>query len=243
MDEKSQQFKEKCEKRLKPIFANKVPEAPLSINLKKMENGFYLVRVLVHLEKGQLGVIKTDILSELLIDEIYDELQSKFDFYLKQIERELFQFDTVTQSDFYNEIDALEDGEYSFKALILEDDLVTSKILMRSLRKVGGYCFLEQNPMEALRIIENEDIDILFLDWNLPYYNGESFLKKADVILQKKEIKHKIPLIVCTSLLKSDIFIPQVHNFKLEEIWNKSYPFSVIFNSIESIVKNEKLSF
>lgn len=243
MDEKSQQFIEKCINKLKPIFVNKVPEAPIDIKIKKMENGFYLVRVLVSLEKGQLGAIRTDSLSDILIEDIYDELQSKFDFYLNQIERDVFQFDTVTQSDFYNEINTLEDAEYKFKVLILEDDLVTSKILMRSLKKVGGYCFVKQNPLEALRVIENEDIDMLFLDWNLPYFNGESFLKKADVILQKKEIKHKIPLIICTSLLKSDIFIPHVHNFKLEEIWNKSYPFSVIFNSIESIVKNEKLSF
>lgn len=241
MEANSQKFQNLMTERLLNLIAGDLTKDDVNIQVRLFDAYKHEVKVRINLKKGQIGVVQVGILSELLMNSICLEMHQKYLSYLDQARRDLFKFENVDEHGLYSELSLLTEPQKKYTALILEDDPVASKVLEQSLCKMGINSKILQDPDSALKYLKVNDIDILFLDWNLPYYNGEVFLTKADFILQEKKLSHKIPLVICTSHLESEMNIPFVCNFKLEEVWNKAFPFSNIFNSMEVVLKREKL--
>jgi DNA-binding LytR/AlgR family response regulator len=67
------------------------------------------------------------------------------------------------------------------KCIIIDDEPVARKVLQEFIEEVD---YLElageaENPLKAINLLSNNDIDIIFLDINMPKINGIDFLKSA----------------------------------------------------------------
>ena len=85
------------------------------------------------------------------------------------------------------------------KILIVDDSRIMQNILRNSFdeREAWGKTefFSAADGEEALSIIENNKIDVLLLDWNMPKLDGLSVLKQ----LRQTELYKNLPVIMITS--------------------------------------------
>lgn len=84
------------------------------------------------------------------------------------------------------------------KCIIVDDEPVARKVLQEFIEEID---FLElegqaENPLKAIPLLENKDIDIIFLDINMPKINGMEFLKiakpQATVIMTTAYADHAV---------------------------------------------------
>ncbi len=81
--------------------------------------------------------------------------------------------------------------------LVVDDSRIMRSIVINSLAsKKLPYSFLEaSNGKEALSLLENNEIDLIFLDWNMPQLSGLNFLKHV-----RATKKHEnLPIVMVTS--------------------------------------------
>ncbi len=65
------------------------------------------------------------------------------------------------------------------KCIIIEDEPVARKILVEYIEEID-YLELKgvaENPLKAMPLLDDNDVDLLFLDINMPKINGIDFLK------------------------------------------------------------------
>ncbi|PLX94598.1 MAG: hypothetical protein C0621_05320 [Desulfuromonas sp.] len=110
--------------------------------------------------------------------------------------------------------------------LVVDDDLLTRKVLDTCIRKNGHECTCVSNGEEALRAIEENTYCLVFMDLNMPVMDGITATKK---IRQGAcgFINKRIPIIAATAETTS--------SFQLQRNGFTNYlrkPF--FFNSIEA---------
>ncbi len=84
------------------------------------------------------------------------------------------------------------------KILVVDDSRIMRNIVKNSLlkEKNKNYEFVEaDNGIDAFNILEQEHIDLLLVDWNMPHLNGLDLTKELRAL--KKHIK--LPIIMITS--------------------------------------------
>lgn len=226
------------QRELKPIMQN----SQLEVKLKNEDNAWRLV-VVMKFPKGFLGVKREGADLNKILYSAIAELKLKYKVMELNSENEHFQFDKMEELDFYNQM-CSSDPELtgqSLKTMILEDDLASEKVLEHALQRVGCDVDYFLFPEEALGALQFKSYDLLILDWNLPFMNGEVFLREADKIQSLKEKNSKtykvIPTIICTASKRSDISIPMVKYFAVFDYWDKSLPFSSVVSSIELVTQ------
>src|ERR1700677_1791857 len=69
------------------------------------------------------------------------------------------------------------------KCIIIDDEPIARKVLQEFIEEID---FLElsgqaENPLKAISLLTNNDIDIIFLDINMPKINGIDFLKNSKI--------------------------------------------------------------
>ena len=84
------------------------------------------------------------------------------------------------------------------KFLVVDD----SRIMRNSIKNVINLAQFKDieyreaaDGIEAFQILEEDDIDILFLDWNMPHFNGLELVKK----LRSMKVYSNLPIIMVTS--------------------------------------------
>lgn len=82
----------------------------------------------------------------------------------------------------------------TIKCLIVDDEQLARKLLEGYVEKIPGLVNIKscKNPLEAINILQNEDIELMFLDIQMPDLSGIDFLKT----LKKK------PLVIFTTAYK-----------------------------------------
>ena len=68
------------------------------------------------------------------------------------------------------------------KCVIIDDEPIARKVIQEYIEEIE---YLElagqaENPLKAMAILNAQDIDILFLDINMPKINGIDFLKSSE---------------------------------------------------------------
>lgn len=84
------------------------------------------------------------------------------------------------------------------KILVVDDSRIMRTIVKNSILKHDKYVyeFLEaSNGLDALKIIKEEKIDLLLLDWNMPQLNGVDLV----IELRSEEKYSTLPIIMITS--------------------------------------------
>ena len=118
------------------------------------------------------------------------------------------------------------------RILVVDDNSTMRRIIKNTLGRIGHKDLLEaEDGQVAWNIMgENEDIDILITDWNMPVMNGLELVKKV----RSKEKYANLPIIMITTeddrtevsaALKAGVnnyivnpFTPQVLQEKLEAV-------------------------
>lgn len=79
-----------------------------------------------------------------------------------------------------------------YKCLIVDDDPLIGDLIKHFCTKSSlvEYCILSSNARDGLMLLTSGDIDLVFLDYNLPDMNGQTFLELK---------KSHIPVIMITS--------------------------------------------
>ena len=91
------------------------------------------------------------------------------------------------------------------KILVVDDDKMVVQAITHSLKTEGYEVMTACDGMEALRIFENENIDLIITDIMMPELSGLnliSFFREFHSI--------KTPIIIITSLGKSNIIYPSL---------------------------------
>lgn len=86
----------------------------------------------------------------------------------------------------------------SFNVLVTDDSETVRKMIKRSLEvaQVSVRAVFEaENGKDAIDVLKNESIDVIFLDLNMPVMNGVEFMKTAAV----EGYLRGIPVIVITA--------------------------------------------
>lgn len=89
------------------------------------------------------------------------------------------------------------------KVLFVDDSPTMRRILMNSLKKIGFSNITEsENGLDALKKMEEQDIDLVLTDWNMPEMNGEQLVRE----LRNNEKYKKLPILMITTRgMKDDV--------------------------------------
>jgi two-component system, chemotaxis family, chemotaxis protein CheY len=69
-------------------------------------------------------------------------------------------------------------GTFAMLALIIDDSRTVRLIVAKILREVGIEVVQASNGREALdRLVENPDVELVLVDWNMPEMNGLEFIR------------------------------------------------------------------
>ena len=83
------------------------------------------------------------------------------------------------------------------KILVVDDSIIMRNIVKNtfSTMKKPFDCLEAENGKQALRLLETNNVTIVFLDWNMPGMDGIEFLKVVRAMPQYKDL----PIIMVTS--------------------------------------------
>jgi DNA-binding NtrC family response regulator len=66
------------------------------------------------------------------------------------------------------------------KVLFVDDEKLILNSLKRGLKGKNFSCYYANSGLEALKLLENVEIDVIFSDMKMPQMNGLELLKKVD---------------------------------------------------------------
>jgi len=104
-------------------------------------------------------------------------------------------FDTITQETTTQQEQIKHDDKPKLKILVVEDSLVTRKVITRTLVANGYETFEAKNAFEALSGIEEKKPNMILLDIILPGKDGYEILEE----IRQKPMFEKTPVIMLTS--------------------------------------------
>ena len=89
------------------------------------------------------------------------------------------------------------------KVLFVDDSPTMRRIIANSLIKIGFDDLIEaENGADALKKLENVEVDMIITDWNMPELNGEQFVIK---LRENPKYKNTPILVVTTRGMKEDV--------------------------------------
>jgi len=99
--------------------------------------------------------------------------------------------------------------------LIVEDDFDTVKMLKKMLKKFNLNIYVSDTGENALDVMKNKKIDIVLMDYKLPYKNGILLTKEI------RKINGDIPIILETGESKLFGNMDTVKGFQFDDIIEK----------------------
>lgn len=83
-----------------------------------------------------------------------------------------------------------------YTILVVEDSAIMRQLLVMSLRRVPGVTVLEASDgLEALKLIANENLSLVFSDVNMPGLDGLKLVR----MLRADQRTRKIPIVMVTT--------------------------------------------
>jgi len=129
----------------------------------------------------------------------------------------------------------------STKILIIEDNEDIAEILNINLQHAGISSLIARDTQDARYIIQNNQIDIIILDWMLPKQSGISFLKE----IKNNPLTKDIPIIMLTARANENDLILGLESGADDYITKPFSPKEVIArvkSAIRRLGKNDILS-
>lgn len=118
--------------------------------------------------------------------------------------------------------------------ILVVDDIYTNRFLLTELIKSTGHeVVLAENGEEAIEILKNEDIQLVFMDIEMPVMNG---IETTEYIRSKMPPPlNTIPIIALTAH-NPDLFFEDFTNVGFDELISKPYSADKIRETISNLV-------
>ena len=186
----------------------------LDWNMPKMNGMEFLRKIRLMENLRELPVIM--ITSETDKENILETLSNGvMDYIIKPISKDIFDEkmvkyikDLATKSDIV---------EFYITTLIVDDSRLTRaqiKGLMNEMNICNCTHVEAENGEEALKVLERQSVDIVFLDWNMPKMNGMDMLRKIRGIEKFREL----PVIMVTSESDKELILSALANGVMDYI-------------------------
>jgi len=121
------------------------------------------------------------------------------------------------------------------KILIVDDILVNRLLLKEVMKNLEITCVEAQNGKEAIDIIANERIDLVFMDIEMPVMNG---LETTKYVREKLPSPKKyIPIVALTAHNPANFF-DDYRDVGFDYIMTKPYSIEKIKQAIEKVLPN-----
>lgn len=116
------------------------------------------------------------------------------------------------------------------KEILVVDDQQGIRLLLKEVFKKEGYTIhLAANGLDALRIVDEQNIDCVLLDMKIPGMDGLEILKKL------KEKKAHVPVIMMTAFGEQDL-MDCAKNLGAERFFTKPFNIFDIRNEVKMIL-------
>ena len=83
--------------------------------------------------------------------------------------------------------------------LVCEDNIMTQKAIELSLRKAGYNVFNAGDGFQGIKILNEEEIDLVITDINMPYTKGLELIRHINT-----QMETEIPVIVVTGITNEE---------------------------------------
>lgn len=129
------------------------------------------------------------------------------------------------------------------KVLIIDDSLDAVKLIATILKHHKCDTSVAFDGQEALPLFENQDFDLVVLDWSMPCMSAPEMLCEVDRLLhtkRKKQGRGRIPLLVYSGHDEDDLDLPKVHSFEYLGVLNKRSHFKTTLRSFDFVLEKIK---
>lgn len=119
--------------------------------------------------------------------------------------------------------------------ILVVDDIFTNRLLLSELIKsTGNESIMVENGEEAIDVLRNEEIHIIFMDIEMPVMNG---IETTNYIRKEMDYPlNTIPIIALTAH-NPDLFFEDYAEVGFDELITKPYSVEKIKDKIENFVK------
>ena len=116
--------------------------------------------------------------------------------------------------------------------LVCEDNVMTLKTIEFALKKAGYNVFKAEDGFQGIRILGEEEIDLVITDINMPYSKGLELVRYINT-----KMKPKIPVIVITGITNEET---RVHATELgaRGYLTKPFDLEVMVDMVKSLSGN-----
>lgn len=115
------------------------------------------------------------------------------------------------------------------KILVVDDSKMIQTLVQDTLEQKGIKVFKAGDGQEAKDFLQNEEVDLILLDWNMPVMDGPTFLDKI-----REEGFTKAPVVMMTTENKPEAIQTAIQKGVSEYIM-KPFTDDVLFGKIEMV--------
>ena len=117
------------------------------------------------------------------------------------------------------------------KILVVDDDPLIVHTVKHHLLREGYQVLTASNGMEALQVVENENIDLIITDIMMPELSGLNLIN-----FFREFYSIKVPIIIITSLGQNHIIYPSLKQ-GANDFLTKPIDFSALSMSVKNILR------
>jgi CheY-like chemotaxis protein len=118
-------------------------------------------------------------------------------------------------------------------SFLIVDDIIMNRILLKEIISDHAGNIIEAcNGKEALEILEDNDIDVVLMDIEMPVMNG---VETTRHIRNKFDFPKSKVIVIALTAHNPDDFFDDYNNAGFNELLTKPYSFEKITNILESV--------
>lgn len=118
--------------------------------------------------------------------------------------------------------------------ILVVDDIFTNRLLLTELIKTtGNEVVAVENGEEAIKVLSNEEIHLIFMDIEMPVMNG---IETTEYIRKDMEYPLNIVPIIALTAHNPDIFFEDYADVGFDELITKPYSIEKIKEKIKSVM-------
>ncbi len=117
------------------------------------------------------------------------------------------------------------------KILIIDDDVELTKAVVSTISSVGHDIQFTNEPREGLKLIKEQNNDLVFLDLSMPEFSGVDIIKdlaKEGTIKEKK-------IVIMTASAVNDEDLKNMINLGVHSILRKPVDIDTLLDKIEEV--------
>lgn len=139
-----------------------------------------------------------------------------------------FESDTNKSNEIINNIQVDLSLNKLLKVLVVEDNRINQIVTEKILKKNNYTCSIVDDGFQALKLLEEEEFDIIFMDINMPLMNGFETSKRI------RDIGIKTPIVALTAFDKEEI-TEEALSAGINDIIVKPFDSNTLFKCIDNL--------